>query len=442
MRYSIFLILGFGATGMLWLSCAGLEERPEGLFSTDHDKDTSENSLDEESDTSHDTETTWTSDKASDSDANTGTPPDSNSGGGTDTLSDEDLNQDKDGDGWLADFDCDDENPNVHPGTQEIPGNGIDDNCNGEIDEVEEDEGDDQCVSQSYESKIIKKPSDIIFILDNSGSMKLEAQWVQENMNSFSQQIAGSGVDYRVIAISSYPGNGYGICIDPPLGSGGCPNKDTNLPRFLHVNQKVESTNGLSLFLSTYFLWNYNLRPNSVKHIVIVTDDDSGLGAFGFQLALKAYGSDFSEYKFHGIFCYTNCKSAANIGKVYKTLVKNTGGVSGDLCLQDFKPVFDKLATAVVEEAKISCSIPMPKAPSGRKINLEQVKVEIVPSPGSPAQEIPHVSGLGQCGSRGWYYDNNTNPTKIILCPSTCSWAQGLTDAELKIDSGCLDPVL
>jgi hypothetical protein len=42
---------------------------------------------------------------------------------------------DTDGDGYLWCDECDDSNPNVHPGAQEICGNGIDDDCNGFVDD-------------------------------------------------------------------------------------------------------------------------------------------------------------------------------------------------------------------------------------------------------------------------------------------------------------------
>lgn len=302
--------------------------------------------------------------------------------------------------------------------------------------------GDSACVTASVESTLTKKPSDIVFILDNSGSMSLEASWVQQNMNGFSQQIDASGVDFHVIVISSYPDEGNGICIDPPLGSGGCPTADSKPPTFLHVDQQVASTNGLSLCLSTYPQWKSALRADAVKHITIVTDDNSNLDAASFDSQLQALDPPtFVGYKFHGIFCYTKCATAAKAGTVYQTLVQQTGGVSGDLCLQDFKPVFDKLATAVVEGSTIACDIPMPTPPAGKSINLNQVSVEVVPSAGAAPQKIPHVTDANQCGNGGWYYDNNTTPTKIILCPSTCTWAQGLTGAKLSVGLGCLGSI-
>src|SRR6186997_144581 len=54
-------------------------------------------------------------------------------------------------------------------------------------------------VTQEAINKI--QPADIIFVVDNSGSMTAEAGFVQQNLNSFSRGITMTGIDVQVVLI-------------------------------------------------------------------------------------------------------------------------------------------------------------------------------------------------------------------------------------------------
>jgi hypothetical protein len=75
----------------------------------------------------------------------TGTPPgfDLESGTGLDDAMMEggtlDPEKDNDGDGWTFKEDCDDRNPEVNPGAWEVPGDNVDNDCDGTKDNVDPD---------------------------------------------------------------------------------------------------------------------------------------------------------------------------------------------------------------------------------------------------------------------------------------------------------------
>lgn len=307
---------------------------------------------------------------------------------------------------------------------------------------------DSACKAISQTADNTRRPVDIIFALDNSGSMTEEAAWVQQNMNAFSQQIAMAAVDAHVIVISSYPGHGNGICIDAPLGSGGCAKSDTKLPGFLHVDQKVSSNDALQLVIDEYPSYRTALRPDALKHIVVVTDDESDLSAADAKSGIMALDpAQFSDAIYDGIFSYTDGSAndecaghAAAAGEVYKTLVMQSNGVSGNLCLQDFKPVFDRLAQAVIGGAKLSCDWTLPTPPPGTTFVPSATNVRYTGSAAAP-RTVPHMPSAAACDSAAdgwaWFYDNEQNPSKVTMCPKACTAIQQDTGARIELEFGC-----
>ncbi len=94
---------------------------------------------------------------------------------------------------------------------------------------------------------------------------------------------------------------------------------------------------------------------------------------------------------------------------------------------------------AEIQKAAVGCTFNVPTPDSGI---LDVDKIDVIYTPGSGAPEtLTRVTDQSQCGSAassGWYYDDNLNPTQIILCPDTCTRVQGDSSAKIDVELGCL----
>jgi hypothetical protein len=180
------------------------------------------------------------------------------------------------------------------------------------------------------------------------------------------------------------------------------------------------------------------MREDAAKHVVIVTDDESDLDAVSFDNQFKALHPSYAEYKLHGIVSMQDCDDAAAIGNVYIILGDLTDGLVSDLCLQNFQPVFDLLATEVIGGSVLACEWAIPEPPEGETLDPDEVNVEFDDGTGM-VQTIGRVDDASQCAgvADGWYYDDPVAPTMIFACPQTCERMQDAMMASIHIQLGC-----
>lgn len=348
-------------------------------------------------------------------------------------------------------------NPTTGPMGSGTVGESEDDTVSGgstKLDVAGADTGVDtgnECAEISDTAMVGMQPADIIVVVDNSGSMDAEAGFVQANMNVFSSQIFLANIDAHVVLISATNESDAGICLAQPLGSGACPD-DSNLPGYLHIPDGVGSNDALQKIIQHHATWAPQMRQTASKHIIVVTDDDSDLSANDFNTQFLGLDPSHAGYKFHAIaspedpifaclgqtVCCPGLPLSAAISQEYIDLVALTGGIFGNLCTQDFGPVFDQVSMAVVSGAALACEYPIPPPPDGEDFDPDEVNVEFDDGMGGTL-EIGRVDTPAACAGvmNGWYYDVPAAPTNIVLCPQTCDTIQGFASASVSIKFGC-----
>jgi hypothetical protein len=90
-----------------------------------------------------------------------------------------------------------------------------------------------------------------------------------------------------------------------------------------------------------------------------------------------------------------------------------------------------------IRGAALACAYTIPDS-MGRMPDYTKVNVRYTPGGSTTSVVIPKVAGPADCANRdGWYYDNEANPTRILMCDATCQKFSMDTKGKVEIEVGC-----
>ena len=97
-----------------------------------------------------------------------------------------------------------------------------------------------------------------------------------------------------------------------------------------------------------------------------------------------------------------------------------------------------------IRHAALGCSYDVPTDPNGGTVDYNSVNIVYQPGNGGAPITLPNVGTKAMCpaNGQGWYYDNPSAPTKILLCDSSCSGIEVDTMGSVNITLGCSTVIL
>ncbi len=141
-------------------------------------------------------------------------------------------------------------------------------------------------------------------------------------------------------------------------------------------------------------------------------------------------------YNYNGVMTFCIAIQGATVTALDQ--IAKSGGTGQAFDVTNDVTLFTQKMQEIRAQA-LGCEYDIPEPQDGEE-EFDPTKLNIKYTPGGmgSAINIPKADNQGDCGSvHGWYYDDNTNPSKIYLCPATCTMVQSDATALVELTFGC-----
>jgi hypothetical protein len=178
-----------------------------------------------------------------------------------------------------------------------------------------------------------------------------------------------------------------------------------------------------------------DLNPNEVTIVVFASDGDPN-GCTGNQNDIPIIaGVAQSALNYNGVRTYVIAINGADVAAL--DTIAAAGGTT-----QAFDVTMNTAQfTAAMENIKgqaLACEFLIPTPSNPNEFDPLKVNVTYTPGGSNTPENLLQANDAADCGTEpGWYYDNPVNPTKIFLCPATCTTVQADSAANVKFLFGC-----
>lgn len=291
------------------------------------------------------------------------------------------------------------------------------------------------CTSTSAEAHRV--PLDIVFLIDQSGSMNYLGRWTAtvNALTTFANDPASIGIsaglvlfprtdwdcvpdDYAAlnVPIDMLPQNAFAVTNALPAGAHG-----VGTPMYGALKGALMAATARQ-----------DLHPDHKVIVVLATDGwPDGCSQSNDEVVALAQ----SARSYNGVLTYTIAVDQSVLPLLDK--IAAAGGTTKTYDMgQDLTLFFSKIAE--IRQAALGCDFAIPPPPNGMQLDADKVNFSYAPKGVGTPKILPRAKDLADCGSgAGWYYDSNAAPTKIILCPASCSTVEADLSAKVDVLFGC-----